>query len=73
LYTEPAGIQHEIVHIAEYISEIHPAKSDGHKGFTPEIYSTIVISKKIGELARSLRDTRYLSDCSIYSSEEKTE
>jgi len=40
--TEPAEIQHEIVHIAETISEIRPELQSEHKGLIPEIASKIV-------------------------------
>jgi site-specific recombinase XerD len=48
-HTEPAGIQQEIVHIAETISEIRPELRAEHKELTPEIASKIVFSGSIGK------------------------
>jgi len=47
--TEPARTGHEIVHIADNISEIHPSPTDEHKGLAPEFVSKIVYTGIIGK------------------------
>lgn len=46
---EPALIKQETVHIAEEISEIHPALPDEHKGSNPEKADKIVLLNSIGK------------------------
>ena len=46
---EPAGIQHEIVHIAEAISELQPALPVEHKGQDPEFAAKIVYKGSAGK------------------------
>lgn len=48
-HSEPAVTQHEIVHIAEEISVIHPEYSGRHKGSNPEIASNIVLNGSLGK------------------------
>lgn len=47
--TEPARTGHEIVHIADNVSEIHPSPTDEHKGLAPEFVSKIVYTGIIGK------------------------
>lgn len=49
LLPEPAEIQHDIVHIAEVISEFQPALPVEHKGVDPEFASRIVLNGNIGK------------------------
>ncbi len=46
---EPAVIQHEIVHIAEAISELQPALPVEHKGPDPEFAAKIVYKGSVGK------------------------
>jgi site-specific recombinase XerD len=46
---EPAGIQQEIVHIADKVSEILPATREEHKELLPETASGIVLNGSIGK------------------------
>ncbi len=46
---EPAGIRHEIVHIAETISGLQPALPVEHKGSDPEFAAKIVFKGSVGK------------------------
>ena len=49
LLSEPAEIQHEIVHIADTISEIQPVIPVEHKGADPEFAAKIVFHGSVGK------------------------